>query len=452
LTDLEEFNLGFRNALNVNPTLADTDGDQLTDGEEIAGSGSRAPTDPTVADTDGDTLSDGVESNTRRYVDSSDTGTNPLASDTDRDGYEDQVETNTGTFISESNPGTNPNVFDTDGDGLNDHEEVFPDPVLFFTPTNPTLRDTDGDSSGDLLENIWFTDPLNPDSAPPPVPFGEVFLWDDWSIGIDHPGGSETYLNTMDPVDLLVGQALTFAFDITGHDNGDSDHLDVRLGFGSSFTNPGYWNPSIDVGPPGGTTAVIRYRNDNESNAGSNVDNIVVVNTDEIPSGGGIVDSVTENHIEFTVARSDSGFETRLIWDDVVLRGPTISTGTGFISSPIWENVHIRLSVDGDDVMTVRNIRMTYEELVLPPVVTVTAIELVAPTIERDQNGAQLTLAWNSAPGAQYQIQVSDDLINWEILESNYPADGATGETTSYTVTLTADPVAARFYRVVFAP
>jgi hypothetical protein len=452
LTDLEELNLWFRDAIDLNPTLPDTDGDQLKDGEEIAGAGLRPPTDPVVADTDGDSLSDGVESNTRIYVDSSDTGTNPLATDTDRDGFKDNIESNTGTFVSESNPGTNPNDFDTDSDGLNDYEEVFPDQNLDFFPTDPTKRDTDGDSFGDLFENILFYDPLDPDDVPIPVPFGDVPFLGDWSQGIDHPGRSQTYLNTIDAIDLLPGQALTFAFDIIGHDNGDADHLDVRLGFGSLSPNPGYWNPSIDIGPPEGTTAVIRYRNDDDSNNGSNVENIVVVNTDAVPAAGGINDSVTVNHIEFTVARSDAGFETRLIWDDIVLRGPTVSTRTGFVSSPVFEKVHIRLSPDADDLMTVLNLRMTYEELTLPPVFTVTDIELLPPTIEGDQNDARFVLTWTSAPGQRYQIQVSDDLMNWETLESDYPADGATDDTTSYMDPLDADPDAVRFYRVVFVP
>lgn len=453
LTDLDELNEWFRNEIDLNPTQSDTDGDQLNDGEEITGAGLRSPTDPTVADTDGDGLPDGVESNTRIYADSTDTGTNPLATDTDRDGFADNIETNTGTFVSESNPGTNPNDSDTDADGLNDYEEIVPDPDSGFIATDPTKRDTDGDSFGDLFENVLFTDPLNNQSAPGAVPFGDVFFWnDEWSFGIDHPGGSVTYENTFDPIDLLPGEALTFAFDIIGHDNGDSDHLDVRLGFGSDSSTPGYWNPSIDVGPPAGTTALIRYRNDNASNNGSNVDNIVVVDTDEIPSSGGIIDSFTENHIEFTVARSDSGFDTRLIWDDITLRGATVSTSTGFSSSPIWEKAHIRLSVDSGDVMTVSNLKMTYEKLVLPPVFVQGDIELMPPGIERDQNGTRFVLTWTSSPGQRYQIQISDDLMNWDILESNYPANGATDNTTSYTELIASDSFAVRFYRIVSAP
>ncbi len=79
LTNLQEQSRG------TNPTLADTDGDGLTDGNEVNVRG----TNPLVADTDGDGLSDGVEVNTH--------GTNPLLADTDGDTYLDGAEITAGT-------------------------------------------------------------------------------------------------------------------------------------------------------------------------------------------------------------------------------------------------------------------------------------------------------------------------------------------------------------------
>ena len=68
-----------------NPTLPDTDGDGLTDGNEVNVRG----TNPVVADTDGDGLSDGAEVNTH--------GTNPLLADTDGDNWNDGEEITAGT-------------------------------------------------------------------------------------------------------------------------------------------------------------------------------------------------------------------------------------------------------------------------------------------------------------------------------------------------------------------
>ena len=79
LTNLQEQTRG------TNPTLADTDGDGLTDGAEV----NTHLTNPLLADTDGDGLSDGAEVNTH--------GTNPLLADTDGDNYSDGAEITAGT-------------------------------------------------------------------------------------------------------------------------------------------------------------------------------------------------------------------------------------------------------------------------------------------------------------------------------------------------------------------
>jgi len=82
----------------------DTDGDGLSDADEIA----LYLTDPANPDTDGDGLSDGSEVNT--YL------TNPLSPDSDGDGLSDGPEVN--TYL------TNPANPDSDGDGVNDGDEI----------------------------------------------------------------------------------------------------------------------------------------------------------------------------------------------------------------------------------------------------------------------------------------------------------------------------------------
>jgi hypothetical protein len=90
---------------------ADQDGDGLTNGDE-----QQRGTDPNNADSDGDTLSDADEVNTHN--------TNPLQADSDDDNMRDDDEVGY----------TDPNNADTDGDGTSDGDEVF---IHGTDPTNP---------------------------------------------------------------------------------------------------------------------------------------------------------------------------------------------------------------------------------------------------------------------------------------------------------------------------
>ncbi|MDW7680634.1 MAG: OmpA family protein [bacterium] len=125
--------------LGTDPRNPDTDGDGLSDGDEV----NIYKTDPLKADTDGDGLSDGDEVNIYK--------TNPLKADTDGDGLSDGDEVN--KYM------TDPLKADTDGDGLSDGDEVH------RYKTDPAKADTDGDglSDGDEI-NKYKTDPLKIDT------------------------------------------------------------------------------------------------------------------------------------------------------------------------------------------------------------------------------------------------------------------------------------------------
>ena len=91
-------------------------------------------------DTDGDVLSDGDEINIHK--------TNPLKSDSDDDGLNDNNEINLHN--------TNPLAADSDGEGLNDYDEII------THKTNPLISDTDNGSVGDFVEVERGTNPLDP--------------------------------------------------------------------------------------------------------------------------------------------------------------------------------------------------------------------------------------------------------------------------------------------------
>ncbi|WGL16319.1 PQQ-binding-like beta-propeller repeat protein [Microbulbifer bruguierae] len=173
LTAAEEF------VLSTRANNADTDGDAVTDGDEVLVHG----TDPLNPDSDGDGLKDGEElalGTDPGNVDSDGDGlgdreeanvyfTNPLSSDTDGDGMADSFETAYGLDALNDDAGS-----DADGDGLTNLEES-------ILGSSPRLLDTDGDTLSDYQEYaVHKTSPLRKDSD------GDV-LRDDWEIaaGLD---------------------------------------------------------------------------------------------------------------------------------------------------------------------------------------------------------------------------------------------------------------------------
>jgi hypothetical protein len=177
LSDIDEIN-----NVGSNPFENDTDGDQLPDGFEHAST----VLDPLAADDpDGDHDGDGL-SNLGEFA----IGTNPDIWDTDGDGLNDldgsDVDGDGLNYLDETAAGTNPNKFDTDFDLLSDRFEVendldpldgdensndridseddFDDDGLSnldeqIHGTAPTSRDTDADGSSDRTEAEQGSDP-----------------------------------------------------------------------------------------------------------------------------------------------------------------------------------------------------------------------------------------------------------------------------------------------------
>lgn len=446
LTDLEEYMLLFEQGLDMNPRSGDTDDDTLPDADELNGAGARPPTNPTVKDTDGDTLNDAVESNTGTFVDATDTGTDPTERDTDGDTLEDDVERATGIFVSNADPGTHPLTPDTDGDGLTDSDEL-----EVGVGTDPLDWDSDDDTAGDGLEQaVHSTDPNNPGSVP------SSFFWPVAKQTFSFTNRStvgQTLISevfgTAKWIELLRGEQLTLAFDISGNETANADDLDLRIGFAglsNTFASDGYMNPAIDLGSPEGNTAVIRYRNDSD-NYGGTINNRVVASTSQVPANGGIV-GTTVNTVSFSLIRSDLGYTGVLAWNEIILEA-TI-TPVQYWGHPVWDKFHIRLwPVNSGDTFEVSNIRVIYGDAQTPYIRPITLTDVTAAGAP----SPALSFSYPTDLGSSgYELQATSDLmdpVTWTPLLSNIPAGGATSTVSTVEVPEGDLNAGQRIYRIV---
>lgn len=218
--------------LGTDPKNPDTDGDGLTDGEEI----NQYQTDPKKVDSDGDGLSDYDElkkySTNPNKADSDDDGlsdadeiqnykTDPNKSDTDKDGLSD------GDEIQKHK--TDPLQSDTDGDGLSDGEEVMK------YKTDPLVADTDKGTIADGIEVKRSTNPLDPTDDLPKKDTIQLEIGKNIVLeGILFTTASAEISSESEPIlekvyNTLSGN-LTIEVEIQGHtDNVGSRSLNMKL-------------------------------------------------------------------------------------------------------------------------------------------------------------------------------------------------------------------------------
>ena len=182
-TDSDGLSDGLEHQLGTNPKDKDSDGDELTDWQEVTGmpvtiGGKKLIvwSDPLSYDSDGDGLSDSDEINGFEMTIGDDTvtvTTNPLSGDTDADGLSDAEERKGANISVNGNDDvrvfSNPSIKDTDGDNLSDRDELL-GYTLFVADrerqvkTNPGNKDTDGDSKTDHQEKVGWAIATGKDS------------------------------------------------------------------------------------------------------------------------------------------------------------------------------------------------------------------------------------------------------------------------------------------------
>lgn len=179
----------------TNPTKADTDADNLLDGDEI-----NRGTKPLEPDTDLDGLTDGDEVLVH--------GTNPKEKDTDGDGLNDYQEriTYVSSGVSATNPNTDRSWNNTNDDTLTDYQEIIQ------YSTEPNNWDTDNDGVADGRDKS----PLHYDSPPQVTPLPPV-------NPLQQPHDAYVIFREDGYVDVMMEDA---------HGNeGDIDSVEVKVRF-----------------------------------------------------------------------------------------------------------------------------------------------------------------------------------------------------------------------------
>lgn len=456
LTDLDEWNSLANNDILISPLSEDTDQDSLSDDAEI----NTHNTDPSDPDSDDDELLDAFEVNGQ--LDANDpngdngasgdpdnddlsnleeqtAGTLPQDEDTDEDGYNDGAESGTGFWTSETSTGTSPLNEDSDGDGLPDGDE---NPDLPFDPANPTTQpgtdpnvwDTDLDGTNDSNEANNGTDPTDAGSAPEGSP--NVLSVDFQGI----PGVFPTLPTLMQggsPVSNYFSGTWN-ALDITGHagtmlDPSWSELVNAQgtptnVGFSvtgsiSSWTNTTVENPIFDD-----------YMFVNAGNAGPSmtwqITGLTPGDTYQFFPFGGLV-----RDFSITVDTNGDGN----LADETPSLIPPLSGVEFTVTADANGAINGTMDPGNSGEANWGGFEL---EGALPGVVgTEVRIESI------DYDGEDVFLTWTSTPGATYNIEATQDFINWTTLFTNLSAAPSPATTTTQLVDSPTE--SAKFYRVV---
>ena len=177
-------------AAATNPLVVDSDDDGLDDGMEYNQIIPYLLSDPARADSDGDLLSDGDEVLLH--------GTSPAMTDSDHDGLSDYAEV--------AIHGSNPTSIDSDGGFADDGKEVLADGTDPLDPFDD-LQDSDGDGLTDYLEvAVYGTDRLKIGSDADGYPDGDEVAAETLPMDPDSDDdglldGTEVFFYGTDPLD-----------------------------------------------------------------------------------------------------------------------------------------------------------------------------------------------------------------------------------------------------------
>jgi hypothetical protein len=446
----------------VNDAALDKDGDGLTNLEEYL-LGTRAD----IADTDGDGVSDGDEVHRINPLTGLPQPTNPLDPDTDHDGLPDGVETGTGVFICPTDTGTDPTKVDTDGDGDSDWEEV----NNHTDPTDPNS----------------FCHCFISDNPPPPcpivnldaakLPLGPLNTWGNFVVPT----------NATPPSVVLVDSIRAVEFQAAGGAGGGTQFLGPEapaIPYGSNVTTNGTRTVEAwihDSAPQSDKTIFAWGRRGGFAPDGKNfaLGHGTNATSGALSTGGsadlGWVDKNVFSrwtYLVYTVSNVVFGsgptnyYVTNVI--SAYVDGQLVSIETNTLSTAAFaadapssptdstNHLHFRIGRQNTDTgeadengigafhiakLRVYDFALSAESIqhrfgaerlqFLPPL----RIDNVGvnPT-----NGA-VTLSWAAGPGRSVSVQASPDLVGWSVIASNLTGNAYTDS---------ANPGQQKFYRL----
>ncbi|MGD9419096.1 MAG: hypothetical protein Q7R22_009145 [Verrucomicrobiota bacterium JB025] len=460
------------------------DGDGLTNAQEQT-----AGTDPNVADTDGDNLSDGDEVNTHF--------TNPTLADTDSDHIDDDKEL-AGQDQSGASTGfgaTDPLLADSDTDGVCDGDEV-----AFAPPSDPnTPDDTDGDLIPNATEDANVncvvdageTDPLNPDSDGDNltdgaedanqngvVDTGETNplladsdgdnIDDDKELAGQNQSGAATGFGPTDPT-LADSDLDGYNDDVelgAGTNPNDINHIPVvslaagtiiGIDFGADDGAPVNWNTLASPGASvsagsltnlGGSSVIgVGFTTNIFTASGENDGAQVSTSYPDIPDGAQgdwWFESNSTDDFVFTFSGLDDNLKYDLLIGAYRLNLDPVQTelaasgwevnGTQMATDPNdSKNSYVTFSgleTDGSGNLTIVSYSLNGDHVNAVSALVLTAASSVPQLkIASAANGTELEFSWESNAGKLYDILRSTDLstspATWDVWQADIPADAS---------------------------
>ena len=466
----------------------DPDGDSLNNGGELV-----RGTDPNKADTDEDGLNDNVETGTGTFINANDTGTEALNADTDGDTLKDNVETSTGTFVSSANTGTSPHLVDSDDDGLDDNFEtgtgVFVDAT--DTGSDPNKADTDGDGFSDEREVAEGTNPNDAASQPQAVD----------QLAPNDPSVVADLLLWLRTPDVNFDEATGVWMDSSENGNNATAVADLEPDYVVGTPSSGE-QPEI-FSQPFATLQFLADQTDmmviEETNSGEGLENLTVVAVYKRTAIGGnqslvrplgfgswINGNTADNYNlgtdpstrkdngnigagSYSAGHPDDAFLIRISrmnevgineWFNVdgELEHVLQDTGTPYITgTDSFYLGDLRIS-DGADI-EIAEVAVYKAALTETQITGIAAwlqnnagsesggsgVPFQISSLDLNEAGTEVTLAWNSGPNRLYAVDASLDLQDWLEVDDGVESEG---EVTTFTDDAVEAGTKALYYRV----